>query len=116
MELWSFNSIAYADGLEELIFKVNDKILNPLIEITFVVALVIFLFGLMEFIRNPSNKDKREQGRSHMLWGVIGFLIMFTVFGIINLLVRTFGIQGVKIDSNEQTFNAPPIQTVKLPK
>lgn len=113
---WPFTSVAHAAGLEDLLFKINEKILNPLIEISFVVALVVFLFGVMEFIRNPANKEKREQGRQHMLWGVIGFLIMFTVFGIINLLVRTFGIQGVTINNDQQTFTAPPMQQVKLPK
>lgn len=115
MNDWLFNSIAYADGLDTLLFRINEKILNPVIEISFVVALVVFLFGVMEFIRNPADKEKRERGRQHMLWGVIGFLIMFTVFGIINLLVRTFGIQGVKINNQEQTFNAPQMQQIKTP-
>ncbi len=113
---WLFNSIAYADGFEDVLFKINKNILNPVIEIAFVVALVVFLFGVMEFIRNTGSKEKREDGRRHMLWGLIGLAIMLSVFGIINILVRTFGIQGVKINTEEQKFEAPSMQELKLPE
>lgn len=111
-----FNSVAYADSLDEVIFRINDKILNPAIEIAFVVALVVFLFGVMEFIRGANKEEKRTKGKQHMLWGIIGFLIMFGVFSIINILTRTFGISGVKMDNGEQKFDPPPIQELKIPK
>lgn len=112
---WLFNNIAYANGFEDVLFKINKNILNPAIEMAFVVALVVFLFGVMEFIRNSGDKDKREKGRQHMLWGLIGLTIMLSVYGIINILVRTFGIQGVKINTEEQKFEAPSMQELKLP-
>jgi len=110
-----FNSIAYADGLDELLFKINKVILNPLIEFSFVIALGVFLFGVMEFIRSSDNEEGRRKGKQHMLWGIVGLLIMLTVFGVITLLLSTFGIQGVKINNKEQTFNPPPIQELVLP-
>lgn len=112
--LFSYSSIVYASGLDDVLFKINKNIINPLIEIAFVIALVVFLYGVMQFLRNPQDKEKREKGRWHMLWGIIGFVIMLSVFGIINLLVRTFGIQGVKIDKDQQVYEAPPMQELKL--
>jgi hypothetical protein len=111
-----FNAIAYADSLDELLFKVNDKILNPLIEFSFIIALVIFLYGVMQFIRGANNKDMRAKGQQHIMWGLVGFLIMFGVFTIINLLTKTLGISGVRINNKEQTFTPPPIKELKLPK
>jgi len=113
---WLFNSIAYADGLDDVMFKINKVILNPLIEMSFVVALGVFLFGVMEFIRGADNEEQRSKGKQHMLWGIIGLLIMLSVFGIITLLTNTFGIQGVRVNNKEQTFTAPPIQELVLPK
>ncbi|MBY0328722.1 hypothetical protein K2Q02_01365 [Patescibacteria group bacterium] len=110
-----FNSIAYADSLDTLLFKINKVVLNPLIEMSFVIAIGVFLFGVMEFIRGADNEEKRRDGKQHMLWGVIGLLIMLTVFGLITLLMSTFGIQGVKINNNEQTFKPQPLQELKLP-
>ena len=107
--------IAYADSVDDLLFRINDRVLNPIIEIGFAIAFVIFIFGVMEFLRNAGVAEKREKSKKHMLWGVIGLFIMFSVFGIINLLLTTFGITGARINSKEQTFEPPAIQDIKLP-
>lgn len=108
--------IAYAavDSVDSLLFKLNAKIINPLIEFAFIIALVVFLFGVMEFIRGAASEEKRSKGKQHMLWGLVGFIVMFGVFGIINLLVNTFGIRGAKINNKEQVFTPPCIQDVKI--
>lgn len=108
--------IAYADSVDDLLYRLNAKIINPIIEIAFIIALVVFLWGVFQYIRGGDNKDKRKVGRDHMLWGVIGFLIMFGVFGIINILLVTFGIKGATLNNQEQTFTAPPLQELKLNK
>lgn len=108
--------IVYADGVDEILFKLNEKVINPLIEIAFIIALVVFLWGVMEYIRGANNEKKRSEGKQHMLWGIIGFVIMFGVFGIISILTRTFGISGVRINNDEQTFTPPPLQELKMPK
>lgn len=107
---------AYADSVDQLIGKVNASVINPLIEFAFLIALVVFLWGVMEYIRGGANEQKRKDGRQHMLWGIVGFVIMFGVFGIINLLINTFGIRGTTINNDQQTFEAPKIQDLKLPQ
>lgn len=107
--------IAYADSVDDLLFKLNAKIINPAIEFAFIIALVVFLWGVMEYIRGANNQEKRKEGRQHMLWGVIGFVIMFGVFGIITILTRTFGIQGATINTEQQTFDPPPLQDINYP-
>jgi uncharacterized membrane protein YjfL (UPF0719 family) len=52
---------------------------------------VYFLYGLVDFIANPDNTDKREEGKQHMLWGVIGMFIMMAVFTIMRILANTLG-------------------------
>ncbi len=111
-----FEVIAYADGVDNLLYKLNAKIINPLIELSFIVALVVFLWGVLQFIRGANNEEARAKGKDHMLWGFVGFLIMFGVFGIINLLTRTLGIKGTTLNQKEQKFEAPTIQELKLPK
>src|SRR4051812_25601670 len=103
-----------ADGVDTVLYKIYDNILNPLIELAFIVALVVFLFGVMEFIRGAANEEKRTKGKQHMLWGIIGLFIMMGVFGIITILTDTLGIKGVKFNGQEQTFDPPCIQDVKI--
>jgi Na+/melibiose symporter-like transporter len=107
--------IAYAaDNVDSLLYRLNDKVINPLIEFAFIIALVVFLFGVMEFIRGAGNEEKRTKGKQHMLWGIVGFLVMFGVFGIINLIIGTFSIQGVTVTNKEQKVEIPCIQDLQI--
>jgi hypothetical protein len=106
--------IAYADSVDTFLGKLNAKIINPLIEFAFIIALVIFLFGVMEFIRGSGNEEKRTLGKQHMIWGVVGFLIMFGVFGIMELIVNTFGLGTASFNQEEQVFKPKCIQELKF--
>lgn len=72
-----------------IIDKVKTEIINPLILFLIAVAVAYFLYGLMMFIRNQDNEESQEEGKKHMLWGVIGLAIMFSVYGILNLVNTT---------------------------
>ncbi len=78
----------------------------------FSLALAYFLWGLVAFIRNAANAEARATGQRHMLWGIIGMVIMVGVFGIISLLVNLFGIKGVNVQ--EQKIESQQIPAVKL--
>lgn len=108
--------VAYGATVDQFLGTVNAKIINPAIEFAFIVALVVFLWGVLDYIRGAANEEKRKKGKDHMLWGIVGFLIMFGVFGIITLLANTFGISGVHMNQKEQSFTPPPIQDLKMAK
>ena len=76
----------------QLIESIKLKIVNPLIILLVSVAVVVFLYGVYEFIAGAESEEKRATGRRHMLWGVVGLFIMVSFFGIINLICRTFEI------------------------
>lgn len=69
-----------------LINKVITGILNPLIGLMFAVALAVFIWGIVEFIWNSGSEDKRTTGKQHIIWGLVGLLIMSTVAGIIQII------------------------------
>ena len=69
-----------------IIKKVNDAILTPIIVLLFALAVAYFLFGLMKFILNQDSEEDQAAGKQHMLWGVVGLAIMVSVWGILNLI------------------------------
>jgi succinate dehydrogenase/fumarate reductase cytochrome b subunit len=92
--------------------NVNTQIINPLIVFLFALALVYFLYGMTEFLWNGGNDEKKTIGKSHMLWGVVGLTIMVGVWAILNVILNTLGITGIKPESNEVTlppYNPPSI-------
>lgn len=56
-------------------------------------AIIVFVFGIFEFIRGSDNEDSRRKGQKHMIWGIVGLLIMVSVFALINLIADQFGIR-----------------------
>lgn len=78
--------------MNSLLDKVNQFILNPLIVLLFAVALIVFFWGLVEFIFKAGSDEGRETGRRNMMWGIVGMFIMVAVYGIIKLILATFGV------------------------
>ncbi len=71
-----------------IICNINEAVI-PLI---FALALVMFIWGVVQFVLNSSEEAKKEQGRQFMLWGIIALTVMLCVWGIVNILANTFGI------------------------
>ena len=101
--------VAHAD-LETFLTDVNTLIVNPLIMLLFALALVFFLFGVFQFIANQENEEKKTAGKRHMLWGLVGLTIMFGVWGIMNMILKTLDIEGINPEEGkvEMELNYEP--------
>lgn len=92
-----FAEVAHADApaaFQEFLQRVSYYIINPLIGLIFAVALAYFIWGVLSFIRNQDSDADREEGKQHMMWGIIGMFLMVAVYGIIGIIINTFGLQG----------------------
>lgn len=69
--------------------RISDVIIEPFIQLLFFLAFIYFAWGIFIFIANAGNETKRQEGKSHMLWGIIGMLIMILALGIFALLQNT---------------------------
>jgi len=74
------------------IYKVNSLIINPIIILVFSIAFLIFFFGIFQFIKNAADGAKREDGKKKIMYGLIGMFIMFSAYGLVRLVLKTFGI------------------------
>lgn len=59
----------------------------------FTLAFVIFLWGVLKFIRSSEQKDKAES-KQFILMGLIGLFVMVSVWGIIKILNTTLNIDS----------------------
>jgi uncharacterized membrane protein YidH (DUF202 family) len=78
--------------------KISTNILNPLIALMFGLAVLYFIYGVLQYIWNPDNEDARETGRRSMIWGIIGMFIMVSVFGIMRLIISSIGADAALMD------------------
>ena len=86
--------VAEAATADEVIGKINDAIVNPAIKLLFAVALIVFLWGVVEMLTNKDDAEKLATGRKHMFWGVIGLVIMVSAIGIVNIIISFLGEVG----------------------
>lgn len=60
---------------------------NIIVPILFAVAFIVFLWGAFQtFIVGATSEEVKEHGRNLMLWGLIGFFVMVSLWGLVNIL------------------------------
>ena len=72
------------------------KYVNSLIPIAVALAVLFFFFGLAKYILNAGNEDKKSEGRSIMIWGIIALFIMVSIWGLISLFAQSLGVKEDK--------------------
>jgi len=78
----------------DLIGRIGDYVVNPLIFLMFSVAFLVFIWGLVQFVMNLDNEEARSTGIKHMIWGIIGMVIMLGVNGIKTIIQNTVNTIG----------------------
>ena len=74
-----------------LLGQIAILIINPLIILGFVVATIFLFYGIAEMIWKADSSDL-EKSRNNVRYGVIGLFVMFSVYGILRLVLATFNI------------------------
>lgn len=69
-----------------ILWAVNSILVPVLIAIAF----ITFLWGAFKyFIWGAENEHEKADGRKFALWGIIGFVIIMSVWGIVNIVKDT---------------------------
>ncbi len=69
---------------------VINTINGVLVPVLFAVAFIVFLWGAFKtFILGAGSDEVKEQGKNLMLWGLIGFFVMVSIWGLVNILTGT---------------------------
>ncbi len=96
---WFANiNIAHAVSIDTLIYRLSTQIINPVIIFMMALAILIFIWGIIEFLMSQGGGEEKAiaSGKQHIVWGLVGLVIMVGVFGIMRLIINTFGLTGPK--------------------
>lgn len=97
--------------LADLIAKVNTYFLNPLIALLFSVAVIVFAYGLFEYVAKAATADGQEKGKQHILWGLVGMFIMISAFTLVQIAARTVGVDP----ENPENIQIGDVTTPNIP-
>ena len=71
-----------------LVYALID-IIDTLVVIVVALSLLVFLWGMALFILKSGDNKSHSQGRDLMLWGLIIFFVMGSLWGIVKLVSST---------------------------
>jgi hypothetical protein len=68
-------------------------IINPILALIFAIGLLVFIYGIVEYMAGLASDGKsKEEGKKHMLWGLIGMFIMVAAWGILRIIASTLNV------------------------
>jgi len=94
--LIAFPTIAAAQsigGVLGLLAQANDLI-NRLIPFVIALTVLVFLYGIFKFVMSGNNEDGRKDAIGLITWGVIALFVMVSVWGLVNILVRSVNLDN----------------------
>ena len=84
-----------AGGLQDFISGFAGFLNSTLVPLLFALAFLFFLVNATRyFIIGGDKEAERAKARTFATWGIIAFVLMVSIWGIVNLLVNGFGIDN----------------------
>ncbi len=71
--------------------------LNLLIPFIIGLAVLVIMYGVLGYVMNAGNEEKRGEARSFIIWGIVGVFIMVSVWGLVGILKNSFGFSDAPI-------------------
>jgi len=84
---------AAAATIQSVLQNARD-ILNWVIIILFVLVTLYFIWGVVQYVSAAGDEEKLKKGKDHMIWGIIGMVVMAAAWGIVAVVMQSFGISG----------------------
>ncbi|MBU6390579.1 hypothetical protein KGQ31_03470 [Patescibacteria group bacterium] len=87
--------------------KILQNIVDVVIPFIVGLAVLVFLYGLFQFISSAGDEEARANAKQLIIWSIIGIFVMVSVWGLVNILSGTFNLnKAVTI----------PVSTVPVPR
>lgn len=80
-------TLAAASNLGGLI-KMATDLINPLIGLLSGLALLAFVWGIVQYIFYASDEKKKLSAKNTMVYGVIGLFVLFSFWGIVQFIKK----------------------------
>jgi hypothetical protein len=86
-----FPSVAFA-ALENPLGETDirliiGRIISALLGISGALALLMFVWGGMQWLTSGGNTDRIKKGKDTLVWAVIGLVVIFTSYAIVRAVI-----------------------------
>lgn len=82
----------YLQGYATSIINIINGLVAPVL---LAIAFVFFLYGVYKyFFLGATNEAERANGRQFVLWSIIGFVVIFSIWGLVGLVGSTLNLSS----------------------
>lgn len=82
-----------SSSLKSIVARISSIVDYAIVPLLYALAFILFLIGVVRYFFLGGDEG-REKGKAFMVWGLIGLVVIFSVWGIVNLLLGTLGFTG----------------------
>ena len=87
------NSAACVTSATAFVKCLSEVVINPLLALIFAVGLLVFVYGIVEYLWSLSRGEgNKNEGKQHMLWGLIGMFVMAAAYAIIKFVASSINV------------------------
>lgn len=76
----------------KVIDYITCSISSSVIPLLFAIALMVFVYGVINYVIAADGSENREEGRWFMIWGIVGLFVMVAVWGLVAVISNTIEI------------------------
>lgn len=70
-----------------------SSIFNPLVLLFLGLAVLYFMWGVLKYVRRGESDSDAAEGAKMMAYGIFAIFVMISVWGLVTILVNTFGLE-----------------------
>ncbi|MFH1170097.1 MAG: pilin [Candidatus Vogelbacteria bacterium] len=85
------------ESFKDFVDKIILLIFKPVTLLIGGLAVLYFLVGVLKYIQSADNEEKRKEGTMMMTYGIIALFVMVSLWGLVNVLKTTFGLNNTVI-------------------
>lgn len=95
--LYTVPFIALAQTTLYTVTQTVQQIINLVVPIVGALLLIYFFMGVAKYVGAGGDAEKQAEARNTMIYAIIGMFVAFSIFGLVALLGRTFGVTNTNL-------------------
>jgi len=81
------------------------RILNAVVPVLVSLGVVYFTWGVVQYVIG-GGEEAKKRGRDRIIYGIIGLAVITGVWGLVNMLIKTFGVGGASAPASAGSASA----------